>query len=292
MRTPAVLHYNGEMASALRGQFAAEGFAVAQGLFSPEEVAFFCNHYMEMRKTEQPHDDTRPDITAADPLRRYPRLMHPHRHDETSLKWLLDPRLDAAFIDLLGDSPIAVQTMLYFKPAGARGQALHQDNFYLRAAPGTCVAAWMALDDCDEENGCMVVVPGSHQLPVLCSVEADLAQSFTDVTVPVPADMAPVNVEMKAGDVLFFNGSLIHGSFPNRSSSRFRRALIGHYVEGKATHVGQWYKPCYRMDGTEIQLKDADSPATCGEWVDLEQAALGIRKVDALANDTVQRRAH
>lgn len=66
--------------------------------------------------------------------------MHPHRHDETSLKWLLEPRLDAAFIDMLGDSPLAVQIMLYFKSAGARGQALHQDDFYLRAAPGTCVA--------------------------------------------------------------------------------------------------------------------------------------------------------
>lgn len=280
------------MASSLRGQFESEGFAVARGLYSSDEVEFYRNHFMEMRKTEQPNDDTPPDLTAEDPLRRYPRLMHPHRHDETSLKWLLDPRLDAAFIDLLGDSPIAVQTMLYFKPAGARGQALHQDNFYLRAAPGTCVAAWLALDDCDEENGCMVVVPGSHQLPVLCSVEADLSQSFTDVTVPIPADMAPVSVEMKAGDVLFFNGSLIHGSYPNRSEDRFRRALIGHYVEGRATHVGRWYKPCYRMDGREVDLENADSPTTCGEWVDLERGTKGVHQVDARENDMVMRRAH
>ena len=76
--------------------------------------------------------------------------------------------------------------MLYFKPAGARGQALHQDNFYLRAQPGTCLAAWMALDPCDEANGCMQIVPGSHRWPLLCTEKADTGASFTDVTVPLP----------------------------------------------------------------------------------------------------------
>jgi ectoine hydroxylase-related dioxygenase (phytanoyl-CoA dioxygenase family) len=33
---------------------------------------------------------------------------------------------------------------------------------------------------------------------------------------------------MEPGDVLFFNGQVIHGSLPNRSSTRFRRALIAH----------------------------------------------------------------
>ena len=44
---------------------------------------------------------------------------------------------------LLGNEPYAAQTMVYFKPAGSRGQALHQDNYYLRVHPGTCMAAWM-----------------------------------------------------------------------------------------------------------------------------------------------------
>ncbi|MEJ7654789.1 MAG: phytanoyl-CoA dioxygenase family protein [Chloroflexia bacterium] len=42
--------------------------------------------------------------------------------------------------------------MLY-SPAGARGQALHQDNFFLKVEPGTCIAAWAALDPADRENG-------------------------------------------------------------------------------------------------------------------------------------------
>jgi ectoine hydroxylase-related dioxygenase (phytanoyl-CoA dioxygenase family) len=125
--------------------------------------------------------------------------------------------------------------MLYFKPPGARGQALHQDNFYLRAQPGSCIAAWMALDTCDEANGCMQMVPGSHTWPLLCTEKADTSQSFTDVTVPIPPGQAVQPVAMQPGDVLFFNGSLVHGSFPNITTDRFRRSLIGHYIEGDAS---------------------------------------------------------
>ena len=78
----------------------------------------------------------------------------------------------------------------------------------------------MALDRCDEENGCLQVVPGSNRLPVLCTERADTAVSFTDVTVPVPEGTPVLPVRMDAGDVLFFHGSLIHGSYPNTSADR------------------------------------------------------------------------
>src|SRR5207247_4649616 len=124
------------------------------------------------------------------------------RWDDISLRWMIDARLAAVMSGLLGREPLAVQTMLYFKPPGARGQALHQDQFYLRMRPGTCMAAWLALDDCDEENGCLQVVPGSHTWPVLCTVPADTTTSFTDVTVDLPVGLRPSPVVMKAGDVL------------------------------------------------------------------------------------------
>src|SRR5205814_276026 len=149
---------------------------------------------------------------------------------------------------LLDREPFAVQTMLYFKPPGARGQALHQDQYYLRVQPGTCMAAWLALDSCDESNGCLYVVPGSQHWPVLCVEAADTRQSFADVTVPLPGGVQAVPVAMEAGDVLFFNGSMVHGSHPNTTSDRFRRSLIGHYIEGEAERVGQWYHPVLRLD--------------------------------------------
>jgi ectoine hydroxylase-related dioxygenase (phytanoyl-CoA dioxygenase family) len=132
------------------------------------------------------------------------------------------------------------------------------------------MAAWMALDRCDEENGCMRVVPGSHQWPLLCPTKADTTQSFTDVTVPIPEGQESAPVEMEAGDVLFFNGTVVHGSFPNTSKDRFRRALIGHYIEGNSEQVATFYDPVYTMDGKRVQIAPADAGGRCGVWVDAD----------------------
>ena len=246
-----------------------DGYLVVRGLFSQEEVATLRDHYMRLRgQGVYPGDFAGIDLNSEDPLKRYPRMIHMHRWDETSLRWMIDPRLRDVMTDLLGREPYAVQTMLYFKPAGARGQALHQDQFYLNVQPGTCMAAWMALDHCDEENGCLEVVPGTQELPILCTVKADITQSFTDVTVPLPPGMQAVPVIMEPGDVLFFNGSLIHGSKPNRTRDRFRRALIGHYIVGEAEKVAKFYHPVLRMDGSVVELGTSERGDRCGIWVD------------------------
>ena len=247
----------------------ANGYVVVPGLFSQAEVADLLDHYMTLRKSPQPRDDTGVDIGSEDPIKRYPRMIQPQRYDERTRHWMLDPRLNKCLTGLLGNEPFAAQTMVYFKPAGSRGQALHQDNYYLRVAPGTCMAAWLALDDCDDDNGCMRVVPGSHTWDILCTIDADTKISFTSVTVPLAEGQDSVPVHMKAGDVLFFNGSIVHGSNPNKTSDRFRRALVGHYVEGTSEQVSKGYQPLVRMDGSLLELPRSElGGATCGVWVE------------------------
>ena len=249
-----------------------DGYVVISQLFSADEVARYRAHYMAMRgQGALPGDLAGVDAKSDDPLIKYPRMIHMHRFDETSMKFMIDARIRQCLAELTGvGDPFAVQTMLYFKPAGARGQALHQDNAYLRAQPSTCVAAWLALDDCDEENGCMRVIPGSHEWPLLCAVKADTSQSFTDVTVPIPDDKPARPIYMKAGDMMFFNGQLVHGSLPNMSKDRFRRALIGHYIQGDAQAVYKWYQPSYRMDGTVMEFGDSPDGSQCGVWTEID----------------------
>lgn len=265
-------------------QFEQDGYVVARGLFSPDEVAAYRAHYMALRAAgTYPGDHAGVDLSSDDPLKRFPRMIHMHRWDDISLQWMIDPRVNRWLTGLLGREPYAVQTMLYFKPAGARGQALHQDQYYLRVQPGTCMAAWLALDDCDEENGCLQVVPGTQKLPLLCTVKADTTQSFTDVTVPLGEGMQPVPVIMAAGDVLFFNGQLVHGSFPNTSTDRFRRSLIGHYIMGEAEKVAQFYHPALRMDGSVVGLDVSEQGGPCGVWV-TENGAPVVELVTADGN--------
>ncbi len=117
--------------------FERDGFVVARGLFSGEEVARYRDHFMDLRAANTyPGDFAGVDLNSGDPLKRFPRMIHMHRWDDVSLQWLLDPRIDTWMTGLLGTSPYAVQTMLYFKPAGARGQALHQDQYYLPRPAG------------------------------------------------------------------------------------------------------------------------------------------------------------
>jgi ectoine hydroxylase-related dioxygenase (phytanoyl-CoA dioxygenase family) len=265
------MHRETLMSVSFKEEFDGSGYTVARGLFAADEVEGLREHYMTLRRRgSYPGDTVGVQATSRDPLRRYPRMAQMHRWDDASLQWLIDQRLDEVLTGLLGRSPYAVQTMLYFKPPGSRGQALHQDNFYLKAEPGTCVAAWMALDRVDEANGCLSVVPGSHRWPILCTEKADTKVSFTDVTVPVPDQEAAAPVVMEPGDVLFFHGALVHGSAPNVTEDRFRRALIGHYIEGEAEQVAEYYHPALRMDGSPLELGVAEGGGACGEWVATE----------------------
>ncbi len=272
---------------ALQQSYAANGFVVVPAVFSPAEIARYRDHYMALRRFPREGDTT--GVTAnseQDTNQQYPRMIHMHRWDDVSLQWLLDPRLNAVMTGLLGREPYAVQTMLYYKPPGARGQALHQDQFYLKVQPGTCLAAWLALDDCDEANGCMQLVPGSHRWEVLCTQPADTTLSFTDITVPLPPGVSPTPVLMRAGDVLFFHGSTVHGSYPN-TSDRFRRALIGHYIDGAAEQVGQYYQPALRMNGQPLtDLGVSEGGGACGVWVQQDGAPM----IELVGQESVSRK--
>jgi phytanoyl-CoA hydroxylase len=266
-----------QRAAAYKEEFDSSGYTLVRGLFGTDEVERLRDHYMDLRERGSYEGDVvGVQSNSRDPLRRYPRMAQMHRWDAVSLQWMIDDRLDQVMTALLGRSPYAVQTMIYFKPPGSRGQALHQDNFYLKAEPGTCVAAWMALDRVDQANGCLEVVPGSHRWPILCTEKADTKVSFTDVTVPLPEPDAALPIEMEPGDVLFFHGALVHGSAPNVTTDRFRRALIGHYIEGEAEKVAEYYHPALRMDGSPLELDVAEGGGECGEWTDTPDGPVAL----------------
>ncbi|RYG37930.1 phytanoyl-CoA dioxygenase family protein [bacterium] len=235
------------------------GYALAKGMFSAEECDRYTEHYMSMiHRGGDGWAEGDVDPTSEDPLKRYPRLLQPHRGEKTARDYMLEPRIRVWLKGLLGEDPYAVQTMIYFKPPGARGQALHQDQRYLRVEPGTCMAAWLALDDTDEDNGCLTVVPGSNKFDMLCPGVSDPTKSFTTDEITPPPGMQAVPLPMKRGDVLFFNGSLIHGSGPNHSDTRFRRIIVGHYIAAEAEKVAHYYFPVFDMDGEVIDRLESN----------------------------------
>jgi len=245
--------------------FEEEGYLLAKGLFSKEELSDIERTFERIAERTVP-GHFEPDFAAdgIDPLKRYPRVMHPHRFDETAKRYMLHPPVLAALADLYGEEALAAQSMFYYKPPGSRGQALHQDNFYLKVEPGNCIAAWTAVDPADEENGGLLVVPKTQAHEIVCPENADARESFTTHFVKPPEGRKPVPVVMEAGDVLFFNGNLIHGSYRNKSKDRFRRAFICHYANASAARIASYYRPLYRADGTEVELETNPDGGPCG----------------------------
>lgn len=251
-------------------QFNRDGYYLARGLFSPAEVeeirAMFARMHTEgVPGWYEPHKSYDGVENPDDPLFKYPRVMMPHRFNARAKHFMLHPGVRRLLTSFFGTEPVAAQSMFYFKPPGARGQALHQDQFYLLVDPGTCIAAWTAIDDCDMENGGMLVVPQTSDLKIYCPEEADSKESYTRQFVPVPKDHKAVPAVMKAGDTLFFNGSVIHGSGPNRSKDRFRRAFICHYATGALDKISGGYLPLTRMDGSEYRVTAQTGGGPCGE---------------------------
>ncbi|MBA3685899.1 MAG: phytanoyl-CoA dioxygenase family protein [Planctomycetes bacterium] len=242
--------------------FARDGYVIVQGLWGRSEVADIRAAFFALAEggvVPGLFEPTAQTGTIVDPLQRYPRVMHPHAHPQLpagalASRFLLDRRVLPIVEALYGEAAVGVQTMFYFKPPGARGQAFHQDNFYLDAAPRSCLAAWAAIDDVDPENGGLFVVPGSHRLPIQVPERANEQESFTDVLVRPPADMPAIPALLAAGDLLFFDGNLIHGSYPNRSNERFRSSFISHYVAASTTTLSEWYQHNLSADGQIVQF--------------------------------------
>jgi len=261
--------------------FGRDGFGIARGLFKTEEAEYYAKYFTDMVErggNGWAEGGVHPE--SLDPLQRYPRLLQPHRGDDVAFHWMIEPRIREHLKALCGEEPYAVQTMVYFKAPGARGQNLHQDNMYLLVQPGTCIAAWMALDDCDEENGCMALVPGTKDLPMICQheIEGLNERQWGNVETPIPPGARPVPAIMKKGDVLFFNGSVIHGSWENRSKDRFRRTMIGHYISAETKQVAKYYFPVFRLDGSRLDddaLIKSQEGGPCGVYEELDVAMKG-----------------
>ena len=103
-----------------------------------------------------------------------------------------------------------------------RNQRGDQDASYWPFSPSKTVTAWLAIDDADRENGCMQVIPTSHLHGQLSYRQSDDSEkNVLDQTVDrVEQYGAPVDIDLKAGQISLHSDLLLHSSEPNHSSRR------------------------------------------------------------------------
>ncbi|BCM92520.1 hypothetical protein IAD21_04402 [Abditibacteriota bacterium] len=129
---------------------------------------------------------------------------------------------------------------IQFKPAATGGVNMwHQDSPYwpILQPKDVQLTAWLALDDADEDNGCMSMVKGSNhwgdQIDELHQLKAweGMPSQWNGHTIQI----APCPVP--AGSVHFHHPLTWHGS-PANKSGRPRRALALHFMSEDAKFVG------------------------------------------------------
>ena len=156
------------------------------------------------------------------------------------------PLVDVAE-QLVGPNVKGATSQLTFKLSGNNMPfGWHQDNGYGHLYPATAISTLTALDDADVENGCLWVLPRSHQagqIDVSERLSTEAKEAWTDLSVNVDRESDAIPVPLKAGDAVVLHCHLLHRSEGNLSLDRDRRILFLRYADADAVEVYNDHRP-------------------------------------------------
>jgi len=214
------------------------GYLVVPNVVDAETIA-------AMRGIVEEYVENARDVTANDsvydlelthtPERpRVRRIKTPHKHHPFFKAMAADRRITGILAKLLGPNIRLHGSKLNMKAAGY-GAAVewHQDWAFYPHTNDDILATGLLLDDCDIENGPLMVIPGTHKGPTFdhhadgsfCGA-LDPDATRLDFSKAVPLTGA-------AGSMTIHHVRLVHGSSLN-TSSRPRRLLLHEYAAADA----------------------------------------------------------
>ena len=133
--------------------------------------------------------------------------------------------------------PILNQSSYIFKQPLVGGEYLwHQDSTYLLTNPLSCLALWIAIDDANEKNGCLVVKPSSHKEKIRKRVKYIKGKIIKENLVNKEWDETNnVSLSVKTGSIIMFDGSLAHKSSEN-FSKHSRNTYVMHFFDNNCKY--------------------------------------------------------
>jgi ectoine hydroxylase-related dioxygenase (phytanoyl-CoA dioxygenase family) len=220
--------------------FIDDGYLVVSDLVTREEVEEMRADLLKLARGGYPCESLTPlpaDVDDEEALFRILCIHQPHYLSPVMKKYVEHPKIcgvlsqiAAAHLPHWDGSVKCMQSMAFVKPPGFQGQAWHQDEGYISTRDRSLLGAWIALDDATIENGCLYVIPGSHRNGMLWPQkphENDDEFDFAGESYGFD-ESGEIPVEVKAGNLVFFNGYLLHRSRKNQSDLP-RRVLVSHY---------------------------------------------------------------
>lgn len=211
----------------------AEGYISVPGVLSAGEIAELrqvTDEFVEKSRQATDHTDVfdlEPGHTPQAPrLRRlkFPENLHPAYDRVCRCKHILD-----MVAQLVGPAVRHFGGKLNMKSAGFGSSVeWHQDfAFGNTRSNDDMLAVGVAIDEMTLENGCLLVVAGSHKGPVFNHFQEDVfAGAVTDPNFE-PHPVAPL--QLNAGDISIHHGRLLHASAPNKTPDRPRRLYLLQY---------------------------------------------------------------
>jgi phytanoyl-CoA hydroxylase len=215
------------------------GYVVVEDVLSAEELRALreaTERLVRESTAVTTHDDVydlEPDHRPEAP--RVRRIKTPHRQDPVYARLVRHPTIIATLQQLLAPSIRFDTGKLNMKsPGGGAAVEWHQDWAFYPHTNDDLAAVGVMLDDCDLENGPLLVVPGSHRGPVYDHhVDGRFCGAIDPRGIGAEVLAKAVPLTGRAGAITIHHVRMLHGSAPNRSA-RPRRLLLNHYRAGDA----------------------------------------------------------
>ena len=236
------------------GRYSAEGFCLFRDVLNEADIAE-TRAELDIMLADLPerqvvyNDGEDKEVDA-----RPEYLTEPHPKHPFWLELCRHPRVLDAVETVLGPDLILIMSHLIVKRAeDGLPVAWHQDNTYWHSVQGTDVTTvWLAIDDTDRANGCMQVIPCTHEgYPELDKISTG-GDDLLGLTVKVTPEMeeAAVFLEMAAGSLSVHDSFVLHGSEANTSGRR-RAAYTMRYANAKTVTVNtaEHWVPVYLVRG-------------------------------------------
>jgi phytanoyl-CoA hydroxylase len=241
---------NSVLTSNQRQFYEDNGFLVVRRLVSLERLEEFRDRFQKICKNEV-------DAIGMTVMKDVAIVKKEYNTDERAITKLQDFQNDPVlnqycsipeilkYVECFtGPDIMAMHTMLINKPPDpglkTSRHPLHQDLHYFPFRPtDSIVCSWTAMEKVHRQNGCLVVLPGTHKGELLPhdypKWEGGVNKMYHGIMDFDPSAKR-VHLEMEAGDTVFFHPLLIHGSGMNRTNG-FRKAISCHYASSHCHYI-------------------------------------------------------
>ncbi|CAF3748023.1 unnamed protein product [Rotaria socialis] len=241
---------NGILSNEQRQSYEKNGFLVVRNLVAPEKLEVFRKRFQDVctGKVKVLGMTVMKDIAIAksefaDGEKAITKIQDFTLDDEL-FKYCCLPEIVKYVENFTGPNIMAMHTMLINKPPDPGTQSsrhpLHQDLYYFPFRPAHhIVCAWTAMEKINRQNGCLVVMPGTHTGELEPHGYPDWKGGINKMYHGIQKfdpNQERLHLEMESGDTVFFHPLLIHGSGTNRSLG-FRKAISCHYADSACEYI-------------------------------------------------------